>query len=187
MENTLNEILEFNKHFVENKDYEKYISSKHPNKQAVIVSCMDTRLTELLPQAMNIKNGDAKIVKNAGATIVHPFGSVLRSIVVAVYEFDAKDVFIVGHHRCGMSNIDPLSVIKKMENRGISTDTLNTILNSGINLNAWLKGFTCVKESVCESVNIVRNHPLIPSDVRIHGLIIDPSTGKLDLIIDGSK
>ena len=27
-----------------------------------IVSCMDTRLTELLPRALGLKNGDAKII-----------------------------------------------------------------------------------------------------------------------------
>ena len=42
---------------------------------------MDTRLMELLPKALNLKNGDAKIVKNAGATIMHPFGSIIRSII----------------------------------------------------------------------------------------------------------
>ena len=36
---------------------------------------------ELLPKALNLKNGDAKIVKNAGATIMHPFGSIIRSII----------------------------------------------------------------------------------------------------------
>ena len=86
--NKLNEILEYNKMFVENKEYEKYKTTKYPGKKLVILSCMDTRLMELLPKALNLKNGDAKIVKNAGATIMHPFGSIIRSIIVAIYEFD---------------------------------------------------------------------------------------------------
>ena len=61
--NKLDEILEFNKDFVENREYEKYKSSKYPDKKLVILSCMDTRLTELLPKALNLRNGDAKIVK----------------------------------------------------------------------------------------------------------------------------
>lgn len=68
----LEEILEYNKSFVENKEYEQYVTSKHPNKKIVVLSCMDTRLTELLPKAMNLKNGDVKLIKNAGATIMHP-------------------------------------------------------------------------------------------------------------------
>lgn len=79
----LDEILLFNEKFVNNKLYEEYVATKRPEKKLVILSCMDTRLTELLPKAMNIKNGDAKIIKNAGATITHPFGSIVRSILVA--------------------------------------------------------------------------------------------------------
>ncbi len=58
----LEEILEYNKSFVENKEYEQYVTSKHP-KKIVVLSCMDTRLTELLPKAMNLKNGDVKLIK----------------------------------------------------------------------------------------------------------------------------
>ena len=43
------EIIAFNKQFVENKGYEKYITNKYPDKKLAILSCMDTRLTELLP------------------------------------------------------------------------------------------------------------------------------------------
>ena len=56
----LDEILEFNKQFVANKGYEKYITNKYPDKKIAILSCMDTRLTELLPAALGIKNGDVK-------------------------------------------------------------------------------------------------------------------------------
>ena len=48
---------------------------------------MDTRLTELLPRSMNLRNGDAKIIKSAGAVVTHPFGGIMRSIIIAVYEF----------------------------------------------------------------------------------------------------
>lgn len=70
----LDEILEFNKQFVANKGYEKYITNKYPDKKIAILSCMDTRLTELLPAALGIKNGDVKMIKNAGGVISHPFG-----------------------------------------------------------------------------------------------------------------
>ena len=176
----LEEILEFNKSFVENKEYEQYKATKKPEKKLVILSCMDTRLTELLPKAMNIKNGDAKIIKNAGATIMHPFGSIVRSILVAIYEFNAEDVLIVGHHGCGMSNM-----ISKMEDRGISRETILTIKHCGIDVEKWLHGFGCVEESVKESVTSLKNHPLMPSDVNIHGLIIDPHTGEIKVVVNG--
>ena len=40
----LDEILEFNKKFVENQDYVSYVSDVVPNKKLAIVTCMDARL-----------------------------------------------------------------------------------------------------------------------------------------------
>ena len=183
----LDEILDYNDKFVKDKKYEEYSTTKNPNKKIVIVSCMDTRLTELLPRAMNIKNGDAKIIKNAGATIIHPFGSVTRSILVAIYEFEADEVIIVGHSGCGMSNLNVDSFIDKIIHRGISKDTIDTLYNSGINISKWIGGFESVEESVRESVKVMQNHPLIPKGINIHGLIIDSDTGALDIVVNGYK
>lgn len=155
----LEEILGYNRKFIENKDYEAYITTKIPKKKMVILSCMDTRLTELLPKAMNIKNGDAKIIKDAGATVMHHFGGVMRSILVAVYEFGAEDVFVVGHHGCGMSNLDTKSLVKKMVDRGIKEETISTLNNAGVNVEKWLHGFESVEESIKESVRMIKDHP----------------------------
>jgi carbonic anhydrase len=181
----LDEILSYNNQFVQGKKYEEYTTTKNPSKKLVILSCMDTRLTELLPKAMNIKNGDAKIIKNAGATIMHPFGSITRSIIVAIYEFGAEDVIVVGHHGCGMSNLDINSIMDKIIHRGVTKETISTLYNSGIDVGRWLHGFESVEESIKESVKSIKNHPLIPKDVNIHGLIIDPHTGSLEVVVNG--
>ena len=181
--NKLDEILEYNKLFVENKDYEQYKATKYPDKKLVILSCMDTRLTELLPKALNLKNGDAKIVKNAGATIMHPFGSIIRSIIVAIYEFNTDEVLVIGHKNCGMSNINGEDIINKIISRGVSKETIDTINNSGINIDKWLHGFDSVEDSVKESVDLIKKHPLIPKEIKVHGLIMDSETGSLEVII----
>ncbi|MDE6143004.1 MAG: carbonic anhydrase, partial [Muribaculaceae bacterium] len=92
----INEILEFNRRFVEEKGYERFLTDKYPNKKIAIVTCMDTRLVELLPAALGFRNGDVKIIKNAGATITNPFDSTMRSLLVAVYELGVEEIMIVG-------------------------------------------------------------------------------------------
>lgn len=183
----LYEILSFNSEFVEQKEFEKYKASRFKDRKMVVVSCMDARLTDLLPRALNVKDGNAKFVKDAGAIVLHPFGSVMRSIIVAVFELNADEVFVVGHHDCGMNSIDPSETLHKMMERGISSETINTLESAGINLQKWLHGFDSVEESVKASVQTVKNHPLLPKDIPVHGLVIDPETGKLDLIVDGYK
>lgn len=84
--NRLESILEHNRKFVENREYETYMTDRFPDKKMVVVICMDTRLTELLPRAMNLRNGDAKIIKNAGGIVTQPFGNIMRSILIALYE-----------------------------------------------------------------------------------------------------
>ncbi len=181
----LDEILEFNNEFVKNKEYEKYKTSKDPDKKIVILSCMDTRLTDLLPKAMNFKNGDAKIIKNAGASVLHPFGSIMRSIIVAIYEFGVDEVLVVGHHGCGMCNLDTQNLINKIIDKGVAVDTIDTLSNSGINVKKWLHGFESVNESIIDSVNMIKKHPLTPDNIIVHGLVIDPDTGKIDIVING--
>lgn len=181
----LEQIIEYNRKFVNNKEYEEYITTKIPKKKMVILTCMDARLTELLPKAMNIKNGDAKIIKDAGATVIHPFGGVMRSILVAVYEFGAEDVFVVGHHGCGMSNLDTKSLVNKMIDRGIREETLSTLRNAGINVERWLHGFESVEESINESVKMIKEHPLFPKNINVHGLIMNPETGEVEIIVNG--
>ena len=93
----IDQIMEYNKKFVENKGYEPFLTSKYPDKKLAILTCMDTRLIELLPAALGIKNGDAKIIKNAGGTMVHPYGSVVRSLLVGILELGVEEVMVIGH------------------------------------------------------------------------------------------
>ena len=88
----LGQILDHNRHFVQRKEYEPFLTDRFPDKKLAVVTCMDTRLIELLPRAMGFRNGDVKMVKNAGAIVSHPFGSVMRSILLAIYELNAAEV-----------------------------------------------------------------------------------------------
>ncbi|CAM5792469.1 MULTISPECIES: beta-class carbonic anhydrase [Brevibacillus] len=183
--NIIDEILAHNRAFIENKEYEKYQTTKFPDKRLVVLSCMDTRLEELLPKAMNLRNGDFKHVKSAGAVVSHPFGSIMRSILVAIYELNAEEVVVVGHYDCGMSVINADNMMAKMKARGITEETFNIIKHSGFRLHSWLRGFDHVEDSVKQSVEVIKNHPLLPKEVPVHGLLIDPVTGRLDRVVDG--
>jgi carbonic anhydrase len=181
----IDDILTYNQTFVEQKQYKEFLTTKFPDKKMVILTCMDTRLVELLPKAMNLRNGDSKIIKNAGALVSHPFGSVMRSIIVAVYELDADEILVIGHHDCGMTGLNSGKVLAKAKERGVSDEILATLSNSGIDLSRWLTGFDHVQEAVVKSVNIIRNHPLLPHNLPVHGFIMHPETGKLDYVEDG--
>lgn len=183
----LDQILSHNRSFVENGEYQPYQTNQFPNKKMVVVTCMDTRLTELLPKAMNLKNGDAKIIKNAGAIVRDPFDSVMRSVLVAIYELSAHEVYVVGHYGCGMENIRPEATLANIRKNGVREETIHTLERAGIDLRRWFHGFSSVEESVANSVGVIREHPLIPPGTPVHGLVVDPHTGRLTMVVDGDQ
>ena len=175
----IEDILAYNKRFVEEKNYEQYVTSKYPDKHLAILSCMDTRLTELLPDALGIKNGDVKMIKNAGGMITGPFDSAVRSLLVAIVELGVQEVMVIGHTDCGVSGINAQMMIHHLIERGVSQDHIDMMRYCGIDFEKWLRGFDSVESSVAETVDLLRNHPLMPADVVINGYIIDSETGEL--------
>src|SRR5690625_3923910 len=178
----LEEMLKFNEQFVAKKEYEKYETDSYPNKRMVVFTCMESRLVELLPKALNIQNGDVKMLKNAGAIIRKPFDTIMKSILIAVHNLRAEQVLVIGHYDCGMAKINTPEFLNNMIAKGISEETIDIIERSGINIDEEFHGFATVEESIQQSVDIIKNHPFLPVEVKVHGLAIDPGTGKVDVI-----
>ena len=175
----IEDVIDYNRKFVAEKNYEPYETSKYPDKKLAILTCMDTRLTELLPAALGIHNGDAKIIKNAGGVISHPYGSAVRSLLVAVLELGVEEIMVIGHTDCGVQGMDGKKMVEKLKARGIPEEHIDIIRKSGINLEQWLGGFESAKEAVKESVDSLKNHPLMPKDLVIRGVVMDSVTGEV--------
>ena len=179
--NLLNSILAANRDFVHPGAFPPL--PKNPKKQFAIFTCMDTRLVDFLEPAMGIKRGDAKIIKNAGNTLVDPLhGGVIRSLVAAIFMLGVEEVFVIGHEDCGMGGVDPEQLKRDMVARGIAPDAIEAHVPD---LAQWLGAFACPSENVIEVVSKIRANPLIPIDVPIHGLIFCPNDGRLEVMVDG--
>ena len=181
----LTEILAHNQQFVSSQGYKEFESTKYPERKLAVLSCMDTRMTELLPAALGLRNGDAKMIKSAGALVMHPWGAVMRSLLVAVFELGVEEVMVVAHYDCGMRGLNPEAFLGAAREHGIPDERIDMLKNAGIDLDQWLTGFDNVQDSVRHTVDTIRSHPLMPKHIAVHGLVIDPHTGKLDLIEDG--
>ena len=177
----IEEILEYNKEFVKEKKYEEFCTDKYPNKKVAVLSCMDTRLTHLLPAALGLKNGDAKVIKNAGAQINNDYGSIVKSLLVAIYELGVKEILVIGHDDCGIQELDAKKMIDKMIARGIDPKEIERIDKEECALEPYLSGFRDINHSVCSTVRHLLKHPLMPKDITVVGLIMDPHTGEIRL------
>lgn len=184
--NILEQILQANTQFVTNlqvKDLDLCPpQGKLPSRELAIFTCMDTRLVEFLEPAMGISRGQAKVIKNAGNTITGPFEATIRSLVISIFELGVKEVVVIGHLDCGMAATDSQKLIKKMLDRGISPDAIKMIEKE---LENWIDHFHHPLENVEEAVLTIRSNPLIPKDVPIHGLLFNPHTGDIQVVING--
>ena len=171
---TIDQILEHNARFVEEREYEQFKTDKYPDKKLAVVSCMDTRLTALLMAALGLKN----------AEVSHPFGSVMRSLLIAVCELGVEDIMIVAHTNCGAQHMSGEGMISDMLRLGVSADHIKMAHHCGIDFDQWLAGFGDTEEAVRKSVDVVRNHPVMPPHVRVAGFIMDSETGELLRVAD---
>ena len=175
----IDSILAFNREYVASKGYEAHLTDKYPDKKLAVLSCMDTRLSVLLQEALGLRNGDAKIIKNAGAVIPSPWDSAMRSLIVAVYELGVNEIMVVAHTTCGACHMNFHHFKEEMLKRGIPEQSLQ---RSDVNLDAWLEGFHDTERSVRATVAAIKDHPLMPTDVTVRGFIIDSATGELSEI-----
>ncbi len=172
----IEKMLQFNKAFVENKSYDAFVTDKYPDKKIAIVACMDTRLTHLLPAALGLKNGDVKMIKNAGAQLISPYDSVMKSIMVGVYELGVTDVMVIGHDACGVQGLKSEDMLELMKKRGITEEAIDKV-SAECNLNEWLNGFEEINASVMSAVTMIKEFPLLPADLNVYGFVMDPVTG----------
>ena len=154
----LDDILKHNKEYVEDQNT-GYVDvdtkcSKMPSRQMAIVTCMDTRLVNFLEDSMDIGRG----------------------------ELGVNEIFIIGHHECGMAKTTAKNLTEKMLARGIAPEAIHMVKKE---MEHWADGFTHPAENVEETVDELRMNPLIPKDVPVHGLIFHPRTGEIEVIVNG--
>lgn len=177
----LDSILEANRKFVHPGAFPPL--PKNPKKQFAIFTCMDTRLVDFLEPALGIRRGDAKVIKNAGNTLVDPLhGGVIRSLVAAIFMLGVEEIFVIGHQDCGMSTVNADDLKRQMVARGIAPTDIEHYVPD---LAQWLGAFSCPEANVAEVVKKIRSNPLIPKDVPIHGLLFCPNDGHLEIIVKG--
>lgn len=175
----IEEMLKYNREFVASGRYKEFETSKYPDKKLAIVTCMDTRLVTLLPAALGIRNGDVKMIKNAGGTITNPFDSTVRSLLIAVYELGVEEIMVIVHTGCGVQGMDADEMIQLMLARGVSREHIDLMGRCGINLKEWLHGFEDTSDAVLRTVDLISRHPLMPPGIVVKGYIMDSLTGAL--------
>ena len=183
----LNEVLDANKKYVDSFG-EKGKLALPPARGFAILTCMDARLDPA--KYAGLSEGDAHVIRNAGA---RASDDAIRSLVISYKLLGTKEWFVIHHSNCGMEFFtdvvmrDLLS--KSLETAALRSDGFHDVgKGPGSDEGAYIDWLTISDrdKAVIEDVQRIRRHPLVPSNIPIHGYVYEVETGKL-LEVPGAK
>jgi carbonic anhydrase len=154
------DLFEANEHYA--ADEHDVFETGVARRGLAIVTCIDSRIDPLA--VFGLEQGDAKILRNAGARITD---DVMRSLSLAVAALGVVRIAVVQHTDCKMTEPHDDLVAAVAEATGAvpaGWDPL-AIADQAAALQA--------------DVDIVRASPLIPAGVIVGGLVLDLHSGRL--------
>ena len=176
MSDNLTKILEASKNY--SKEFGKKSElSAPPLRKIAILTCMDARLHPSV--FAGLKEGDAHVIRNAGGRASL---DAIRSLVISNKMLGTNEWYVIHHTECGLGSFTNETMVdnysKEDENSSLKDN--QEALKAAKELD-WLT-FKDAAESVTDDVKTIRNHPLVPTDVVIYGLLYNVKTGRLEEI-----
>jgi carbonic anhydrase len=152
-----------------------------PARGFAILTCMDARLDPA--KYAGLAEGDAHVIRNAGG---RASDDAIRSLVISHKLLGTREWFVIHHSDCGMLTFDGPTMARLLEESRATAayegGTWRNVKTEGGTREgwhvAWLE-FSDLAQSVRDDVERIRNHPLTPKDVPVHGFIYDVRTGRL--------
>jgi len=187
MSKILDEVLKANAEYVASFG-DKTNLPVPPARYFSILTCMDARLDPA--KFAGLAEGDAHVIRNAGG---RASDDAIRSLVISYKLLGTKEWFVIHHTNCGMETFTD-EIMSSLLASSLKTSTFTTNgwqdsgegpgSTEGNNIN-WLTISDSTK-SVLEDVRRIKDHPLVPDEIIIYGLIYDCKTGRLNKIEETS-
>ena len=155
-----------------------------PARHFAILTCMDARLDPA--KYAGLAEGDAHVIRNAGG---RASDDAIRSLVISHKLLGTNEWFVIHHTNCGMELFTD-DIIRGLLAESLQTASVgdagwfNTAKGPGSDEARYIDWLTISDnaKSVVEDVTRIRNHPLVPGHIPIHGYIYDVKTGRLELV-----
>jgi carbonic anhydrase len=153
-----------------------------PARRFAILTCMDARLDPA--KYAGLSEGDAHVIRNAGGRATD---DAIRSLVISHKLLGTNEWFVIHHTNCGMELFAD-EVIADLLDDDLGTASFdgkawtNPHHHGGHAAGHFIKWHTIKNQdsSVALDVRRIREHPLVPRSIPIHGYIYDVRTGRLD-------
>lgn len=155
------------------------------NKKALFLTNIGNGLESILQEVTNIRPENMLTIQCYGPVISNPFGDIMRSVIIAIYQENVEDIFVVGTQDRGNASVNILTQLDSMKDKIQTLDYLfqyNRPEFSGDTINEWLLGKENGSDNIEKCVNIIHHHPLVPSYVNVRGLIVNNHEGKPSIV-----
>ncbi|MHB1532871.1 beta-class carbonic anhydrase [Acidithiobacillus sp.] len=151
-----------------------------------VLACMDERLP--VDEALGIHvdtpagHGDAHCFRNAGGIVTD---DAIRSAMLTCNFFGTQEIVIVQHTQCGMLSANAADLEKMLRDKGIDPDDIvldPTLPELKLEKGAfakWIGMMDDVDETCMKTIEVFKNHPLIPKDVVVSGWVWEVETRRL--------
>jgi carbonic anhydrase len=169
-----------------NKAYAEDFGSKGelalpPARRFAVLTCMDARLDPA--GYAGLSEGDAHVIRNAGG---RASDDAIRSLVISYKLLGTQEWFVVHHTDCGMEFFTDAVMgdllASSLETAALGPDGFTDVgQGPGSPEGRYVPWLTIADQhgSVVDDVARIRNHPLVPGNIPIHGFIYDVHTGLL--------
>jgi carbonic anhydrase len=157
----IDDVLKANEEYIPN--HYQHVFSPMPQKNLAVLTCMDTRLTL---RALGLKDGDAHIIRNAGAIVTE---DALRSLLVSHHLLKTKEIMVIAHTDCGLTKATDEELLNMMEEKS----------GTPVFAPSRFHAFKNPAENVRKQLKKLRAHPWIEADA-IRGFVFDVQTGRLN-------
>jgi carbonic anhydrase len=187
MSQILSEVLEANAKYAAGFG-DKAKLALPPARRFAILTSMDARLDPA--KYAGLAEGDGHVIRNAGG---RASDDAIRSLVISYKLLGTREFFVVHHTDCGMQFFTN-DVIRGLLASSLETAELtpngfrDTGAGPGSRAGEFIEWLTVrdARQAVLDGVARIRNHPLIPNAIPVHGYIYDVKSGKL-LEVEGAK
>jgi len=145
----------------------------------IALTCIDPRLTPLLPGSLGVPEDQFIWLRNAGNIITSPLSSTMRSLALACAVKGGKEIAIIGHTDCLVAKTSTSQLLDRLRSLGVERYLLPD------NINEYFGIFASERQNVQRVVEIVRHSPLIGPRIPVQGVLVDIATGKLEWLVNG--
>ena len=180
MSRILDEVLEANQKYTATFG-EKSKLPLPPARRFAILTCMDARLDPA--KFAGLTEGDAHVIRNAGGRASE---DAIRSLVISYKLLGTKEFFVIHHTDCGMEFFtDDLMrdlLASSLETAESTAEGFRDVgRGPGSRAGEYINWLTIKnqEQAVLDDVERIRNHPLVPDSIPVHGFLYDVRSGKL--------